>query len=235
VSTSLTRWAASGLRIGPWRGDPVIAYLAPRVGSQPPSSEVIVELRSRLAGAGYRRAITAALDPSEADAFLAAGFEVREQLHVLTRPTDDPPAAADVPIRRARRSDQPAVLAIDASAFPSFWRLDQPGLDEAVAATPTARFRLGVDRGDGAVVAYAIWGRAGRKGYLQRLAVDPAHQRSGYGTALVADGLRWLRRRGTETAVVNTQFGNDTALALYERLGFARQGELVVLEAGLAR
>jgi ribosomal protein S18 acetylase RimI-like enzyme len=233
VSTSLTRWGSPGLRVGPWRGDPGVAYVAPRPGLAPPTAEVVVELRARLTEAGFRHAITAALEPAEADGFLTAGFGVREHLHVLTRPTDRPPASPELPMRRARRTDRPAVLAIDALAFPSFWQLDEPGLDDAVAATPTARFRLGLDRHDGAVVGYAIWGRAGRRGYLQRLAVDPSRQRVGYGTALVVDGLRWLRRRGAATAVVNTQVGNETALALYQRLGFDRLGGLVVLETEL--
>jgi ribosomal protein S18 acetylase RimI-like enzyme len=194
-----------------------------------------VELRARLAGTGYHRAVTAALDPAEADGFRAAGFQVREHLHVLARSTDHsaPREEPHVPLRRARRGDWEAVLALDAIAFPTFWRLDERGLEEAIAATPTARFRLGFDAGDGEVVAYGIWGRAGRRGYLQRLAVDPTHHRAGYGTALVIDGLRWLRRRGAGTAVVNTQVGNQAALALYERLGFRRQGGLVVLESGL--
>ena len=84
------------------------------------------------------------------------------------------------------------------------------------------------------MVAYSIWGRAGARGYLQRLAVDPTHRRAGHGTALVVDGLRWLARRRADTAVVNTQVGNDTALSLYESLGFRRQpGGLVVLRTAL--
>ncbi|MGH9118822.1 MAG: GNAT family N-acetyltransferase [Acidimicrobiales bacterium] len=233
MSTSLTRWGAQGLRYGPWRGQAGIAYLAPRLGAPAATVETVTEACARLAGNGFGRVITAALDPSEAEGFLAAGFEVREHLHVLIRGTDDPPVAAEVATRRARRVDRATVLAVDAAAFPTFWRLDEAGLDEALAATPTARFRVGI--GDGAeVVAYAIWGRAGRRGYLQRLAVDPARQRAGYGTTLVVDGLRWLHRRGGDSAVVNTQMANQPALALYEHLGFRRRPEgLVVLQADL--
>jgi ribosomal protein S18 acetylase RimI-like enzyme len=234
VSTSLTRWASHGLRVGPWRGDPHIAYLAPRPGASAPDASAVVDLRARLAGAGFGHAVTAALEPAEAEGFLAAGFEVREHLHVLSRSTAAALASSnDVPIRRARRADRNAVLAVDEVAFPAFWRLDRAGLDDALAATPTARFRLGTGPDDDGVVAYAIWGRAGTRGYLQRLAVDPEHRRAGYASALVADGLRWLRRRGSTTAVVNTQVDNGAALTLYERLGFARQGRLVVLEAEL--
>jgi len=40
---------------------------------------------------------------------------------------------------------------------------------------------------------------------------------------LCLDGLRWLQRKGASGAVVNTQLGNDAALALYLSLGFRRE------------
>ena len=87
----------------------------------------------------------------------------------------------------------------------------------------------------GGLIGYAITGRSGRRGYIQRLAVHPDCRGVGLGTALVTDGLRWLRRWRVRQAIVNTQFDNGRALALYERLGFARQPlGLSVLSAGLA-
>ncbi len=221
------------LRIGEWRGDGRIAYLAPLPGVPLPPAESVRRTCARLAAKGYRRVITAALDPTEAHGFLAAGFGVREHLHVLVHQLLAIPPQPAVRLRRARRTDRPVVLTIDQRAFSAFWRLDDAGLDEAITATPTARIRVGIDDRNGDVVAYAVWGRAGRRGYLQRLAVDPRSQRRGFGSALVVDGLQWLRRRG-DVAVVNTQVENEPALLLYERLGFRRQpGGLVVLEAEL--
>jgi ribosomal protein S18 acetylase RimI-like enzyme len=50
----------------------------------------------------------------------------------------------------------------------------------------------------------------------------------------VLDGLSWLRRRGVERVVVNTQLENRKALALYESLGFRREPRrLSVLSAGV--
>jgi ribosomal protein S18 acetylase RimI-like enzyme len=123
------------------------------------------------------------------------------------------------------------VLAVDAAAFPPFWQLDGAGLTEALAATPSSRHRVATAPG---VVGYAVWGRAGHRGYLQRLAVDPQHQGEGTGTALVADGLTWLRRRGASRVYVNTQEANQRALHLYERTGFRRQRDgLAVLRLEL--
>jgi ribosomal protein S18 acetylase RimI-like enzyme len=54
------------------------------------------------------------------------------------------------------------------------------------------------------------------------------------GRALAVDGLRWLRRRGVARAVVNTQYGNDAALALYLRIGFREEpSDLAVLHRSL--
>ena len=122
---------------------------------------------------------------------------------------------------RFRSASLALLLALDQLAFDPFWRLDDSGLDEAVAATPHTRFRVAATA-DG-VIAYAITGRAGRRGYLQRLAVHPEEQRRGLGTLLVADALRWLRRWRADRAMVNTQLANERALALYERVGFRRE------------
>ena len=83
---------------------------------------------------------------------------------------------------------------------------------------------------DGRIVGYAVTGRAGSRGYLQRLAVDPDAQGQGIGTTLVQDSFDWLRRRGARETLVNTQESNHKALALYERLGYRCQPQgLLVL------
>lgn len=243
-STRLLEWGRERLRAGPWRGDPDIAYLNPVPGSPLPSPEFIRRCMRTLATQGYDRVVTGALSPSEQASFRAAGFAPSEQLHLLGHdlrmipPVPSRPGPA-LSLRRATRGDRTAVLELDARAFDTFWRLDEPGLDEALSATPHSRFRVAtivpdVTQEGEAVVGYAITGRAGRRGYLQRLAVDPEVQRSGIGSALVIDALRWLKRWRTERAMVNTQLQNERALALYERLGFRRETVgLAVLAADL--
>ena len=223
------------LRVAPWRGDPATAYVVARTAR--PTVGALAHLLDQLAAGGYRAALTAALPPADHGPYLANGFVVRERLHLLGRPVEPFPEArppVDLALRRARHRDRDRVLAVDGAAFPGFWRLDGPGLDDALGATPTARFRV-AHRAGGAVVGYAVTGRAGARGYLQRLAVHPAAQRSGIGTVLVADALRWLRRWGGREVLVNTQEDNEAAVALYEHLGFRRQPEgLAVLERALS-
>jgi ribosomal protein S18 acetylase RimI-like enzyme len=232
-SLDVVRHRGERLRAGPWRGDPRVAYLAPVSETPPPSPDLVRHCVGLLAEQGYREAITGALTPREQRGFLAAGFAVREHLHLLAHDLLDLPTAPPVRLRRGRRRDRTTVLTVDARSFEPFWRLDRAGLQEAMAATPSSRFRVSVGAG-GRIVGYAVSGRAGHRGYVQRLAVDPDSQGRGVGTALLVDGLQWMRRRGVQRAAVNTQVGNAAALALYERLGFRPQpGGLAVLHLAL--
>jgi ribosomal protein S18 acetylase RimI-like enzyme len=215
MSEETLRWRGGWARLGSWRGHDDVAYLS--VGAdRPPSREIVERCLGRLRGRGYSAVVTSALAPADTLPFVDAGFAVRERLHLLAHDLHDVPAARHT-TRRARRDDRAGALALDAVAFDDFWRLDASGLDNAIAATPASRFRV---IGDERVLAYAVTGRAGRHGYLQRVAVHPDAQRAGYGTAVVADGLRWLRRHRCTRALVNTQLENHAAFALYTACGF---------------
>ena len=223
----------------PWRGSTRTAYLAPVPDGRPPSSSFIESCVARLSSQGYTGVITPALAPAEQRPFLLAGFEPHERLHLLAHDLLELPPFQRGATRRAHRADKRAVLAVDRAAFSPFWQLDRGGLQEALEAVPVTRFRVstaakGATAVKSNVVGYAIAGAAARQGYLQRLAVDPGHQHEGRGLALVADALRWMRRRGVGRAVVNTQLGNKAALSLYTRAGFRVQpAGLAVLRRAL--
>jgi ribosomal protein S18 acetylase RimI-like enzyme len=156
--------------------------------------------------------------------------------------------------RRARREAWfHAALQLDSRAFPADEQFDELSLHDALRATPQVRFRFAIrsdqpasrsnqshsnqshsnlgDLDTAQVVGYAITGRAERRGYLQRLAVDPSAQRLGIGRSLCRDGLVWAQRRGVRVMAVNTRPHNSAALALYESIGYRRLAErLVVLQ-----
>lgn len=235
AQVDVIRWGPERARTSPWRGDGTVAYLTPVPDSPVPSAQFVRRCVERLAKQGYSRVITSALTPLEQEGFRAAGFEVTEQLHLLAHDLRALPSAPATPavLRRAANSDRAAVLAVDDVAFPPFWQLGEAGLDDALAATPRARFRV-ARLPDGSVAGYAVTGRSGHRGFVQRLAVRPDQRRQGIAQALVLDGLRWLRRWRVDRAVVNTQLDNGAALALYERLGFRREPTgLSVLTRGL--
>ena len=219
------------LRIGPWRGDPSVAYVAPAPG-RPAALAAVEECVELLAAQGYDRVLTAALTRTERTPFDEAGFVEHERLRLLRHELYGLPNRPRRRLRRGRWRDPAAVLAVDQAAYDPFWRFDQHGLDEARTATPIARYRVAV--ADQHVAGYAISGRAGAISYLQRLAVHPDHQGDGLGYALVVDALTWARRRGAASMLVNTQERNERALALYEQVGFRREAHgLVVLSRSL--
>ncbi len=217
------------LRVAPWQGQAFVALVGPARSSRGPTVAEISRCVGELEGRGVERAVTPALSPFEAEPFFQAGFELHEELHLLARSIDRLPPAPTHRLRRGRPWHRSRVLDIDARAFDQFWQFDKFTLKEARRATPTNRFMVSSES-DG-IAGYAVTGRAGGRGYLQRLAVDPDFQGRGVGTSLVHDCLLWLHRKGVRMALVNTQERNQRALALYERLGFIRQREgLLVLD-----
>lgn len=232
----MIRWGDESARVSSWRTDGSVALIVPALDARPPTEEFVRRCLYLLSLQGYERVITGALSPREEAGFLAAGFDVHEQLHLLLLDRDEqvPPAPAQPRTRRVFGRRRDGVLALDATAFDPFWRLDRPGLAEALRATPRRRFRVVLGEGR-TVVGYAICGSSGSRGFVQRLAVAPTVRRQGIGRRLLLDGLVWLRAQGAGQIAVNTQYGNEAALALYRSVGFRDDPDgLVVLSASLA-
>ena len=105
------RWRGGWARIGPWRGNREVGHVV--VGTAaPPTTRAVLDCLDRLRALGYENAVTNALPPRDSLAFVDAGFEVRERLHLLEHlgddvPGEDPALAADPPgpaLRPGRRA-----------------------------------------------------------------------------------------------------------------------------------
>jgi ribosomal protein S18 acetylase RimI-like enzyme len=203
-------------RLASWRADGQVAHLSP-TALRPLSAAFVDSCLDRLRARGFTFVVTSALSADECSGFLRAGFDVQEELELLAHDLSAIPSVRHR-LRRPWPSDRPRVLEVDSIAFDAFWRLHQGGLDDALGATPKVRFRVHGrrDRLDG----YVIGGRGAGTGYVQRLAVHPSARGQGLGRSLVADVLRWMRRRGAARALVNTQQTNKAALSLYVACGF---------------
>ncbi|MGH9154285.1 MAG: GNAT family N-acetyltransferase [Acidimicrobiales bacterium] len=221
ASPGVIRWGREQARTAAWRGQASVASLTPLPNAPVLSADFVRRCVIQLAAEGVARVVTSALAPPEQTSFFAAGFSVEERLHLLGHDLMEVPRASTRALRRARSADHPAVLVTDEAAFPPFWRIDEAGLVEALEATTRSRFRV-ADAISG-VAGYAVTGRTKRRGFLQRVAVSPTFQRQGLGRVLVVDALVWLRRWRVERAVVNTQLGNEAAVALYESVGFVHE------------
>lgn len=157
-----------------------------------------------------------------------AGFRSHLVLDMFQRDLLAAPSPPSVPVTTGEEREWGDAMRIDRAAFESLWRLGPNGLKEAFQATPTSAF-LTVRSPTGETVGFAIVGAGASTGYLQRVAVDPAHGGRGYGRALIQASLGWARNHGCRTMLLNTQPDNEPAGSLYESEGFTRvSGGLVI-------
>lgn len=73
---------------------------------------------------------------------------------------------------------------------------------------------------DGRLVGVVLATHDSRKGWINRLAVDPSARRRGYGLRLVAAAEQWLREQGIEVIAALVEGGNEASLALFRRAGY---------------
>lgn len=218
-----------------WPGDETVGHLVLIDHGAVPSSVDIDHWIDQATSYGLRAVRTGAMFPRSAEVFADAGFVTIDTLALLELDlaTARRPSIRLETKRLKRRQTRDAV-AIDRRAFGAPWANDATSLAAIRRATPTHRARqLSVD---GQLVAFAISGVAGSTGYLQRLAVDPRHQRGGRGKSLVADALCWMHDRHLANALVNTGVGNAPALELYDQFGFRQRADrLTIAEFDLTR
>ena len=78
-------------------------------------------------------------------------------------------------------------------------------------------------RADGKLIAVTVLTHDGRKGWINRLAVDPAHRRCGLATRLIAEAERWfVEDQGLEIWAALIEGGNQTSQALFNALDYRR-------------
>jgi mycothiol synthase len=131
-------------------------------------------------------------------------------------------------------ADDAAWLALNARAFADHpeqghWQHDDLRVRQAEPWFEPRGFFLAerdTERDAGAALVGAHWtkwpaGPAGTAlGEVYVVGVDPSEQGRGLGPALTVIGLRWLRARGADTALLYVDGGNERARRSYARLGF---------------
>ena len=121
-------------------------------------------------------------------------------------------------IRAYRLSDEDAVVAL--------WQecgLTRPWNDPRKDIARKMRVRPDlflVGELDGAVVATAMAGYEGHRGWVSYLAVSPAQRRRGLGRAIMAEVERLLREAGCPKINLQVRTGNAEVIAFYRRIGF---------------
>jgi GNAT superfamily N-acetyltransferase len=209
-------------RVLEWPSQPGVAQLIMYQQHRLPSGDDLLRWSDQLRGRGFHRIRTSALAPTAAHRVESVGFHVVQELVLLEHdhPRQSPKPA--LPTHRLLVGQHAAASALDHLAFGPGWSLDPVAIAEVRQATPHHRARA---TGGTEPTAYALTGRDGRQGFLQRLAVHPEQQGHGLGRALVNDCLRWLALWRVERVLVNTPVHNLVALRLYETAGFRRLSE----------
>ncbi|GAB3857004.1 mycothiol synthase [Micromonospora andamanensis] len=198
--------------------------------------------------AGPLRAWAHGDHPSAAALAVDLGFQRARVLWQLRRPLDAPlsePRLPDGVTLRAFRpgSDDDAWLTLNARAFADHpeqgrWtgedlrvRLAEPWFDPA-------GFLLAVESATDRLLGFhwtKVHERPGsaRIGEVYVLGVEPTAHGGGLGRALTTAGLAYLRdRRGLDRVMLYVDESNTGAVALYERLGFARWAAHVSYQLG---
>ena len=218
--------------VGPWRNRDEIAAVLELSAVQHPRTMIGAAVeRSRIGGATL--ALVTELDELRKPSFYErAGFEPLEDVltYELTigrgrnrflGPEPDPRSLTFAPVRAEDEAEIAAMVRIDHAAFPWLW---WNSADEfrAYAGTPGVELYLGYQDGEPVayvgLTAYLGWG------HLDRIAVDPARQGGGLGTAALRFATSTLAARGARRIGLSTQAQNPRSRRLYERFGFRRSG-----------
>lgn len=151
-----------------------------------------------------------------------AGFVEHLSLVVYERSLLTEAAEPSHDVQEARDPDVEKMTRLDDRAFVPRWRVGRLGLVDAMSATSSSR--VFVVSHQGTMRGFLIAGESGDVGYIQRVAVEPDHGGRGLGRSLVRESIRWARRAGARSMLLNTQPENRPAAALYLSEGFTVVG-----------
>lgn len=182
--------------------------------------------------AGAPAVLSSPLSRSARKPWESAGFVDYIVLALMRLSLDAPIPPPQHLVARVDKPDLEAMLTIDWSAFPKFWRFDHLSLVESTQATSKSSVFV-IKDGDLGIAGFAVVGYGHAISYLQRVAVEPKWQGQGMGRSLIRAAARSARRHGSQALLLNTQFDNSAAIGLYEAEGYTQLPEsLAVLKSG---
>jgi ribosomal protein S18 acetylase RimI-like enzyme len=103
---------------------------------------------------------------------------------------------------------------------------NDPAADIAMARRSPSTCVL-VGRCDDQVVATAMTGHDGHRGWVYYVAVDPDRRGEGFGRAIMTAAEDWLRQRGILKLMLLVRPDNTKVQAFYETLGYDEQPRVV--------
>jgi [ribosomal protein S18]-alanine N-acetyltransferase len=121
-----------------------------------------------------------------------------------------------VSIARAHADDLPAIMALERAGFAESEQWSERSWRGELLADHR-RILLARTYEPAGVISFGV---VGELADLNRLVVAPAHRRHGVGSELVRAGLATVRAAGARAVILEVDFSNEPAIALYQRLGF---------------
>lgn len=158
------------------------------------------------------------------DVLLENGFSRLHDIVVLAWNGAVAPNFRGVPglaIRAMNDSDLQLVQQVDDAAFDDIWKNSYSATHKAYRTAASAT----VAELNGKIIAYQISTASPFSAHLARIAVLPQFHRMGIGQAVIQDMLNFFIKIGINSLTVNTQSDNQASIALYQKSGFAFNGE----------
>jgi ribosomal protein S18 acetylase RimI-like enzyme len=132
-------------------------------------------------------------------------------------------------LRRLTAQDYEAVVDLWRRSGPPSIRLEGRDSHEAfVKQLQGGQIVIGLEE-RGKLIGVVVATHDTRKGWLNRLAIDPAHRRRGHGTTLHRAAEDALRRAGMQILAVLVENWNEPSLALLRKEGYKVESDILYL------
>ena len=131
-----------------------------------------------------------------------------------------------VHIREYRTEDYESVLELWAGAGLPFKPEGRDRKDSIDTQVRQPNMIFLVAESEGTLVGTVIATHEGRKGWINRLAVDPGFRRRGIGSRLVREAEDRLKGLGMDVLACLIEEGNDASVRTFETLGYERHPEI---------
>jgi ribosomal protein S18 acetylase RimI-like enzyme len=132
-------------------------------------------------------------------------------------------------IREFRPADYDRVMALWAEGGLPLKPQGRDSLENIVRQTGLANVRfLVAEEGEGGrVVGTVLATHDGRKGWINRLAVDAALRKRGLGARLVREAEQWLESQGLDILACLIEDDNAVSMAVFGKLGYKKHPEII--------
>ena len=134
-------------------------------------------------------------------------------------------SSATLAITRIEDGDVAAVIALwQRCGLTRPW--NDPAADIALARRG-AHSTILIGRDGGAIIASAMVGHDGHRGWVYYVATDPDHRGKGHGRAIMNAAEEWLRQAGIAKLQLMVRSDNTKVQAFYESIGYDEQERII--------